>query len=219
MKQNKKTESTPTRAEERASSAIQATAALISVAGLLVMINLALPHGAMPVTSVSIYGGTLIFAFLASALYHGIKQVQVKQIFRTIDHCAILLLIAGTYTPVAMIVLENHAGWLLMVAVWGIAGLGVFLRVFLPHIFLKMRVALYLSMGWLIVAWASPVIEGIGAWGAGLFLAGGLAYSSGLGFYAWNKLPYNHAVWHLFVFTGSSCFFAATTLYVLPGLV
>ncbi len=183
------------------------------------LIYLALPYGALSVTSVSIYGGTLIFAFLASALYHGIRHEKIKQVFRTIDHCAILLLIAGTYTPVAMIVLENHFGWILLVAVWTVAGIGIFLRVFQQRIFLKVRVLLYLVMGWLIVGWAGPVVDGMGTWGAGLFLAGGLTYSSGLIFYAWKRLPYNHAVWHLFVISGSSCFFTATALYVLPGTV
>ena len=217
MTENQNREFFNTPSEDIASSVIQALAAALAIGGLVALIYLALPYGALPITGVSVYGGTLIFAFLASALYHGVRHERVKRVFRTIDHCAILLLIAGTYTPVAVIVLENQGGLTLLIAVWSIAIVGVSLRVFAPRLFLKLRVAFYLAMGWLVVGWANPVIDGIGAWGASLFLAGGLAYSFGLIFYAWKRLPYNHAVWHLFVIAGSSCFYTATMLFVIPG--
>jgi len=217
MTDNQKREFFNTPSEDIVSSVIQALAAALAIGGLVALIYLALPYGALSITGVSVYGGTLIFAFLASALYHGVRHDRIKRVFRTIDHCAILLLIAGTYTPVALIVLEHHGGMVLLSAVWSIALTGVAMRIATPRLFLKLRVAFYLVMGWLVVGWASPVIDGIGAWGAGLFLAGGLTYSAGLVFYAWKRLPYNHAVWHLFVIAGSSCFYIATTLFVIPG--
>ncbi|MDH5750588.1 MAG: hemolysin III family protein [Rhodospirillales bacterium] len=205
-----------TLAEETASAAIQAVGTVISVFGLVVIIDLAIPYGALSVASVSVYGGTLVLAFLASALYHGVRHVQAKHILRTIDHCAIYLLIAGTYTPVALLLLGDHSGMALMATVWGLAVTGIILRIVSPRRLLKLQTGLYLVLGWLILAWSRPVFGSLGFSGTGLFAAGGLAYSSGVIFYLWNRLPFNQAVWHLFVITGSACFFAAIAFYILP---
>ena len=206
-----------TLAEEFASTAIQAVGTVISVIGLVVIIDLAIPYGALPVASVTVYGGTLVLAFLTSTLYHGIRHVQAKRILRTIDHCAIYLLIAGTYTPVALLVLGDHSGWVLMTAVWVLALAGIVLRIVGSRHRLKLRIGLYLALGWLIIAWARPVFDGLGFSGTGFLVSGGLAYSSGVIFYLWQGLPFNKAVWHLFVITGSVCFFAAIAFYILPA--
>jgi hemolysin III len=206
-----------TLAEEIASAAIQAVGTVISFIGLAVIIDLAIPHGALPVASVAVYGGTLVLAFLTSTLYHGIQHVQARRILRTIDHCTIYLLIAGTYTPVALLVLGDHSGWALMAAVWVLALAGIVLRIVRPRHLLKLRVGLYLALGWLVIPWAKPVFDGLGFPGTGLLVSGGLAYSSGVIFYLWQRLPFNEAVWHLFVITGGVCFFAAIAFYVLPA--
>jgi hemolysin III len=206
-----------TLAEEIANTVIQAVGTVISVIGLVVIIDLAIPYGALPIASVAVYGGTLVLAFLSSTLYHGIQHVQAKRILRTIDHCTIYLLIAGTYTPVALLVLGDHSGWALMTAVWVLALAGIVLRVVWPRHLLKLRIGLYLALGWLIIAWAGPVFDGLGSSGTGFLVAGGLAYSSGVIFYLWQKWPFNEAVWHLFVIAGSVCFFTAIAFYVLPA--
>ncbi len=206
-----------TLAEEFASTAIQAVGTVISVIGLVVIIDLAIPYGALPVASVAVYGGALVLAFLTSTLYHGIRHVQAKRILRTIDHCTIYLLIAGTYTPVALLVLGDHSGWALMTAVWVLALAGIVLRIVGSRHLLKLRIGLYLALGWLIIAWARPVFDGLGFSGTGFLVSGGLAYSSGVIFYLWQRLPFNQAVWHLFVITGSVCFFTAIAFYILPA--
>jgi hemolysin III len=205
-----------TPAEEIASIAIQALGTVISVIGLVVIIDLAIPYGTLPVASVAVYGGTLVLAFLVSTIYHRIRHVQAKRILRTIDHCAIYLLIAGTYTPVALLVLGDDSGWALMTAVWVLAFAGIVLRIAWPRHLTKLRVGLYLALGWLVIAWARPIYGGLGFSGTGFLAAGGLAYSIGVIFYLWQGLPFNKAVWHLFVFTGSACFFAAIAFYILP---
>jgi hemolysin III len=206
-----------TLAEEIANTAIQAVGTVISVIGLVVIINLAIPYGALPVASVAVYGGTLVLALLTSTLYHGIQHVHAKRILRTIDHCTIYLLIAGTYTPVALLVLLDHSGWALMTAVWVLALAGIVLRIVWPRHLSKLRIGLYLVLGWLIIAWAKPVFDGVGFPGFGFLVAGGLAYSSGVIFYLWRRLPFNRAVWHLFVITGSVCFFVAIAFYIVPA--
>lgn len=206
-----------TRAEEIASTAIQAVGTVISVIGLVVIIDLAIPYGALPVASVAVYGGTLVLAFLTSTLYLGIRHVQAKRILRTIDHCTIYLLIAGTYTPVALLGLGDRSGRALMTAVWALALAGIVLRIAWPRQLLKLRIGLYLALGWLIIAWARPVFDGLGVSGICFLVSGGLAYSLGVIFYLWQRLPFNRAVWHLFVVTGSVCFFAAIAFYILPA--
>jgi hemolysin III len=204
-------------AEEIASIAIQAVGTMISVIGLVVIVRLATSYGALAVASVAIYGGTLVLAFLTSTLYHGIRQVEAQRILRTIDHCAIYLLIAGTYTPIALLVLGDRSGWALMTAVWVLALAGIILRIRWPRHLLKLRIGLYLALGWLITAWAKPVFDGLGFPGTGFLVAGGLAYSFGVIFYLWKRLPFNQAVWHLFVITGGVCFFTAIAFYILPA--
>jgi len=204
-------------AEEIASTAIQAMGTVISVIGLVVIINLAIPYGALPVASVAVYGGMLVLAFLTSTLYHGIRHVQAKRILRTIDHCTIYFLIAGTYTPIALLVLRDHSGWALVTAVWVLALTGIVLRIVWSHRLLKLRIGLYLVLGWLIIAWARPIFDGLGFSGTGFLVSGGLVYSLGVIFYLWQRLPFNRAVWHLFVITGSVCFYAAIAFYILPA--
>lgn len=206
-----------TAAEEAASTAVQAFGTVISAIGLVFLIIHAVPLGALPVTSVSIYGAALVMAFLASALYHGIRNTRIKRVFRTIDHCTIYLLIAGTYTPVALLVLKGTSAWALVAAVWALAATGIVLRILWPGRFAKLRIGLYLLLGWLVIAWAKSVYEGLGLWGSVLLVSGGLVYSLGVVFYAWKKLPFNQAVWHLFVVAGSACFFAAIAFHVLPS--
>ena len=203
-------------AEETASAAIQGAAALASVAGLAFLLARAGPDAAA-LTGVVVYGVSLIVAFLASALYHGIWQGRLKGIFRAVDHCTIFILIAGTYTPIALLALWRHAGWLLLAAIWTLALLGAGLRLAMGPRFHRIAIPLYLAMGWLSLAWARTLYETLGVAPLALFAAGGLAYTGGLLFYRAKALPFSNPLWHLCVVAGSACFYAGIALYVLPS--
>ena len=211
-------------AEEVASTSVQAVGTLLAISGLVVLIHLAtLQGGATAVASVAVYGSSLILAFLASTLYHGSCFVPwawgaaAEKLLRTVDHCTIYLLIAGTYTPLVLLVLWDSAGWVLLTAVWTIALTGVVLRVFWSRRLLKLRVGLYIALGWLVTPWIKPVYEGLGPGGTTLLVAGGLTYSLGVGIYRWRGLPFHEAIWHGFVVAASACFFAAIAFYALPA--
>lgn len=204
-------------AEAPLSAAILGTAAALSVAGLIVLIGRALEaRSGWPVSSVSIYGATLVFAYLSAALYHGARRKRARAVFQTFDHCAIFLLIAGTYTPFALLVLGDHLGWLLLALVWLLAFAGIGIRVFWIRRLHRFAPALYVVMGWLGLLWAGPLLDTVGAGALALIVAGGIAYTAGLAFFRWHGLRYGNALWHLFVVAGSACHFSAIALYVLP---
>ena len=204
--------------EEITSAAIQGSAAALSIAGLLVLVHRAGPQsGVLPIIGAAVYGASLILAFLASSLYHGMPHPRVKRIFRAIDHCTIFLLIAGTYTPIALLVLWHHAGWLLLATIWTLAILGVVLRLVRGPRFLRLAIPLYLAMGWLGVAWSGRIYEAVGLAPILLIITGGIAYTGGLVFYHWSRMPFSNALWHLCVVAGTACFFLAIALYVFPA--
>jgi len=165
--------------------------------------------------SVIVYGLSIIVLFSASTLYHAVRNEKKRHIFRIIDHVSIYLLIAGTYTPVALISLEDSKGWSLFYVVWGIAALGTVLKLFFTGRFEIVSTLLYLIMGWLIVFDFSHLSEIIGASGILLLFAGGLSYTVGIIFYALKNLPYNHVIWHLFVLAGALCHFFMIFFYVI----
>jgi hemolysin III len=204
--------------EEIVSAAIQGTAAAASVAGLVLLATRAWPQeDVLPLIGVLVYGATLIVAFAASALYHGIPQTRLKRFFRTVDHCTIFLLIAGTYTPITLVTLWRHSGWLLLVSVWSMAIVGIVLRLVRGARFHRIAVPIYVTMGWISIAWVKALYDAAGLGAILLILAGAVAYTGGLLFYSWNGLRFSNAIWHLCVVTGSTCFFLAISLYVLPA--
>ena len=155
----------------------------------------------------------VIGAFLGIAAL--VLLILKKHYFRIIDHISIYLLIAGTYTPILLISLQNSLGWPLFYTVWGIAAFGVILKIFFTGRFEAFSVILYLAMGWLVVFDFSHLSEVIGANGILLLFAGGLAYTGGIIFYAINKIPYNHVIWHLFVLAGAIFHFFMVYFYVI----
>ncbi|HET9032258.1 MAG TPA: hemolysin III family protein [Dokdonella sp.] len=209
-------ESRYTRAEELASSVSHALGIILSIAGLAVLTAFAALHGgAWRIVSVSVYGTTLILLFTASTLYHAVPNPRVKPILRVLDHSAIFLLIAGTYTPFTLISLRGPWGWTLFAIVWTLAIIGIALE--LRRVRNRVAAALlYLGMGWVGVIAIKPMIANIEPTGLWLLLAGGLCYTLGVPFYLWKRLPYNHALWHLFVLAGSVLQFFSILLYVLP---
>ena len=165
--------------------------------------------------SVTVYGISIIILFLASTFYHAVKGEKRKHYFRILDHISIYFLIAGTYTPVLLILLRGSLGWPLFWTVWGIVAFGVILKLFFTGKFEIFSTLLYLVMGWLIVFDFSNLSEAIGSSGLSWLFAGGLSYTIGIVFYLLHKVPYFHVVWHVFVLGGAICHFFMIFLYVI----
>jgi hemolysin III len=161
----------------------------------------------------SVFATTVVLLYLGSTLYHALPPGEAKRVFRVLEHSAIYLLIAGTYTPFTLGVLRGAWGWSLLVLVWGLAAVGVLLEVTGGFRHPGLSVALYVGMGWLVVVAIRPLWLRLPAEGLAWLAAGGLAYTAGVGFYVAKRLPYGHFVWHLFVLAGTVCHFIAVRYY------
>jgi len=177
--------------------------AVLGIVGLLLLILKDTQKTEYSLLSVIIYGASIIILFSASTAYHAVKNEKRKHTFRVIDHISIYLLIAGTYTPVSLITLEQSLGWHLFYAVWGIAAFGVVLKLFFTGKFNVFSTLLYLVMGWLIVFDFSKLKALVPTEGITLLMLGGAAYTIGIIFYALEKKPFYHVIWHLFVLAGA----------------
>ena len=205
--------------EEIANSVTHGIGAVLSVWGLTLMLVMAMDENdATRIASSIIYGSSLVLLFFLSTLYHSIKHHSVKAVFQTLDHCAIYLLIAGTYTPFLLISLEGVWGYSLMAVIWGLAAFGVVFKVCYGERYPRVSLLTYLLMGWLILVAVAEMIARVPIEGLMLLAAGGLVYTLGTLFFIWDRLPYNHAVWHLFVMGGSVCHFFAIYGYVIPSV-
>jgi hemolysin III len=195
----------PSIGEEIASSASHGIGFLGAVTAAPFLIANAARRGAADVVGVSVFVATLILLYLASALYHGLPRSAAKRLFRVFDHSAIFLLIAGTYTPFALGALRGAWGWTILGLVWGLAIAGVALKSvgLLRHPVLS--TALYVAMGWLAVIAIRPIVACVPTEGIVWLLAGGLAYTGGVAFYAAHRVRYAHVAWHLCVLAGSAC--------------
>jgi len=183
---------------------------LLSIAGLVVLVVWAAGSGnGWHLVSFSIFGGTLVLLYLASTLYHSLPMPRVKQAFKIIDHSAIFLLIAGTYTPFMLVHLRGPWGWSILGIIWALAILGILMKVFYISKFRKISVALYVFMGWLGIIALKEIFAHLPSLSLTLLVSGGLSYTLGLAFYGWRKLPYHHAVWHIFVIGGSTFHYLA----------
>jgi len=203
--------------EELFNSITHGAGVLLSVAALVLLIIFSNTYGTTShVVSCTIFGVTLILLYSASTLYHSIQKPQVKSVLKIIDHSCIYLLIAGTYTPFLLVTLRGVLGWTMFGAIWFMAISGVLFKIFFVHRFKIISTVAYLLMGWIIIFVIRPLIDSLPSGGLILLVAGGLAYSLGVIFYAWKRLPFNHAIWHLFVLAGSICHFFAIIFYVLP---
>jgi hemolysin III len=204
--------------EEIASSIIHGLGAGLATAALAILVVLAAQRGdAWRVVSFSIYGATLVLLYASSTFYHAFRSPRVKHVFRIFDHAAIYLLIAGTYTPFLLVTLRGPWGWWLFGISWAIAILGV-VQASLALDKLKIwSLVAYLALGWLIVVVAKPLLAALPLPGIAWLIGGGLCYTLGVYFYVRMRIPFNHAIWHLFVLGGSICHFFAMLLYVLPG--
>ena len=206
-----------TPAEEVASSITHALGGLLATAALTLLVVAAAAGGdATRVVSVSVYGATLVLMYACSTSYHLARPPRAKRVLRILDHASIYLLIAGTYTPVALVSMRGPWGWSLFGVVWSLAAIGVVLKVFFTGRMEWLSVTMYVLMGWVVLVALKPLLAGVPTAGLFWLFGGGLAYTLGVAFYAWDHLPFNHAIWHLFVIAGSVCHFFAVLLYVLP---
>lgn len=204
--------------EEIANSVTHGVGAALSIAGLTLLVAIAVMNGNVTqIISFSIYGATLVILYLASTLYHSFQQPRVKRVFRVFDHAAIFLLIAGTYTPFLLMGVRGKLGWTLLVIIWGLALLGVGFKALFINRFQKLSVLAYILMGWLSVVAAKEMVANIPLGGLIWLGAGGAAYTIGIIFYALKKYRYTHTVWHLFVLGGSICHYFAILLYLAPA--
>lgn len=201
--------------EEIANSITHGIGALISVAGLAVLVVLAaIQRDAYKIVSFALYGSSLVILYLSSTFYHSFQNPRVKKLFRIFDHSAIYLLIAGTYTPFLLITLRGSLGWSLLGILWGLSIAGIVFKSLFIHKFRILSTIVYLLMGWSGVVAIRPLTEALSRGALLLLAAGGLCYTVGVIFYAWKRLPYGHAIWHLFVMAGSVFHYCVVLRYL-----
>jgi hemolysin III len=202
--------------EEVAHSVTHGIGLLGAVAGLFLLVVLAAAtHDPWRITACAIYASTLVLLYGTSTLYHALSATRARNVFRVLDHSAIYLLIAGTYTPFALVSLRGPWGWTLLAIVWSLALAGVTMKAVFGARWPIISTALYVAMGWVVIIAVKPLVAHVPPAGIAWLVAGGLAYTGGVVFYAWTKLRYSHAIWHLFVLAGSVCHYIAVVLYVV----
>ncbi|WP_114570167.1 PAQR family membrane homeostasis protein TrhA [Exiguobacterium flavidum] len=204
--------------EEIASAITHGLGLIFSITALVLLVVAAVDSGsAWNVTAVSIFGATMILLYLFSTLMHSLMFTPAKRVLQILDHAGIYLLIAGSYTPFALVTLRGPLGWTLLGIVWGVGILGIIWKLFSAGKYVWISNVSYLVLGWCCLFAIKPLYLELGLQGFLLLLGGGLAYSLGVIFYVWAKLPYNHAIWHLFVLAGSVLIFLSIFLYVAPN--
>jgi len=188
-----------------------------SILGLVFLILIAARYdSARMVTSFSLYGGVLVSSFIVSALYHDLPTRRLKSIFRMLDHAAIYLLIAATYTPVALVGLGGAWGWSMFGIEFGLAAFGIAMKAIYPNRYEGLSIALYLCMGWLALVAISPLIAHVPWPGLALMVAGGVMFTLGVFFHARTRFRYHNLVWHGFVLAGAACHVCMTLFYIRP---
>lgn len=206
-----------TAGEEIANSITGGVGVILAIAALAVLVAFAALHGdAWHVATCAIFGATLIISYTTSTLYHSLPLPNIKPLLRALDHSAIFLLIAGTYTPFLLVNLRGVWGWSLFAVIWTVAIAGVVLRLLWKGKRHRVIVSLYIAMGWAVLVAIKPLLENLATGGLILLASGGVVYTLGVLFYAWRKLPYSHAIWHMFVLGGSALHFFAILFYVVP---
>src|SRR5262245_23421129 len=195
-----------TKAEELANTLTHGVGLVASIAGTALLVTFAALNGDVwRIVSSAIFGATLILLYTASTLYHAVQRQRAKARLRVFDHCSIYLLIAGTYTPFTLVGLRGGWGWSLFGVAWGLAAAGVVFKLFSTGKFVRISTAIYLAMGWMALIAVVPMVQRLSPLTLSWLVAGGLAYTLGTVFYLSRRLPFAHAVWHLFVIAGSVC--------------
>ncbi|MEY8000325.1 hemolysin III family protein [Clostridium sp. Mt-5] len=207
-----------TRGEEIANAVTHGIGALLSIAALVLLIVFSVEKGdKWYVISYTIYGTSMFILYLGSTLYHSITNVKAKRVFRIFDHASIYLLIAGTYTPFTLTILRSSVGWTIFWIIWTLAILGIIMKVFWVGKYEIASTLLYIFMGWIIIFAMKKLLILLSPVGIALLVAGGIIYTVGAILYMMDKIPYNHAIWHLFVMGGSACHFFCIFLYLFPN--
>ena len=202
--------------EELANALTHGLGATAALVGGAVLITLAALYGdGWQLASAIVFGTCLLMLYLASTLYHAVQHPVVKGRLKVFDHCAIYLLIAGTYTPFTLIGLRGPWGWSLFAAIWTLALAGVVFKLFYTGRFKLLSTAIYITMGWLVIVAIKPLLGALDGWTLGWMFAGGAFYTLGTVFYHRPSLPYSHAIWHLFVLGGSVCHYVAVMAQVI----
>ncbi|MCH2555771.1 MAG: hemolysin III family protein [Alcanivorax sp.] len=204
--------------EEFLNSLTHGAGLVLSVAGtVLLVVAASLLGDPWKIVSFSVFGATLALLYAASMLYHASRAPRWRAIYKMLDHCAIFALIAGTYTPFLLVNMRGPVGWTLFGVIWALAVTGIALKLMFGNRYKLARVGIYLAMGWLVLFASGELLDSIDPTGFRLILAGGITYTAGVVFYLADRLPYNHAIWHLFVVGGSVCHFCAVYFSVLPA--
>jgi hemolysin III len=205
-------------AEEKTNIISHALGLVLSMVALVLMVIRASQNGNMlQLVSVSIFGASLIALYAASTFYHSAREVSLRTRLRIIDHATIYVLIAGTYTPLTLIALGGPVGWVIFSVAWAMAFTGISLKVFFTGKFDLVSTMMYIFMGWIIVFAIKPLMDNMSSEGLFWLFAGGVAYTTGAITYSIRKIPFNHAIFHLFVLLGSFCHFVSVYFYVLPS--
>jgi len=211
------TQTSPLTYEELANSVSHGLGLVAAIIAVPILVLAAVRHGDTPfIIGASVFAVSMVLLYLASTLYHSVSEGPARRLFRLLDHGAIFLLIAGTYTPFTLGVLRGPWGWTLLVLVWSLATVGLATKAFFGTRFKWATMTLYVGMGWLALIAAKPILQHVPLPGILLVVLGGLAYTSGLGFFAAHRLRYHHFIWHLFVILGTTCHFFAVLWYAKP---
>lgn len=206
-----------TKKEEVVNAITHGVGVLLSIAALVFLIIFSVQKGSPWHVVISvIYGVSMLLLYVSSTLVHSFPEGKTKDIFEIFDHSAIYIFIAGTYTPIMLLVIQGSLGWTLLGIIWGVAIIGVVFKAFYVKKFLFLSTILYIAMGWMIVIVWGPLSATMPTAGIHLLIAGGLLYTFGAIFYVWRAFPFHHAVWHVFVLGGSVTHFFAILFYILP---
>lgn len=206
-----------TRAEEKANSLTHAAGVVLSLGGLILLVAATVQQGEpWRIVSCTIYGISLLMFYSFSTIYHSVQRPQIKYVFRVLDHASIYLAIAGTYTPFALVTLHGAWGWSIFGVIWGLAFAGAVFKIFMTHRLRVLGPIFYIAMGWLVVIAIKPLLAALPMAGFWWLAAGGVIYTVGVLFYAIDKIPYNHTIWHIFVLVASTCHYLAVYWYVVP---
>jgi hemolysin III len=205
------------RREELINALTHGLGVVASLIGGLILIALAMRHGdAWQIISAAVFAGSLVLLYAASTLYHAARRQALRARLQIVDHCAIFVLIAGTYTPFTLVSLRESWGWWLFGVVWALAGAGMIFKLFYTGRLQLLSTLMYIAMGWLAVVVIEPLLSLLPASALLWLLAGGISYTAGTFFYHNRRIPYAHAIWHLFVLGGSTCHFIAVTSQIAP---
>jgi len=201
-----------------ANSITHGVGAALALVGATYLIIASTRGSASIIASCSVFASTLVLVYLCSTLYHSLVRTRARHVFHVLDHSAIYLLIAGTYTPFTLVSLRGAVGWTLFAVVWTLAIAGIIFKSFAVGRFAAASTVVYLFQGWVVVFAARPLIHAIGPQGLLWLGAGGAAYTLGIIFFAMDRIPYFHAAWHLFVLAGSIAHYFAILFYIIPRI-